>query len=90
MTDPDERLRRSVEHQARRMEKAQREQPTLLAQTAYVGTLGLLFAVPVIGGAYLGLWLDERLEGYSIHWTLVMITLGVLVGIFNVYWFVRE
>lgn len=90
MTEPDEKLRKSVEDQARRMEKAQRDQPTLLAQTAFVGTLGLLFAVPVVIGAYVGLWLDHRLEGYSIHWTLLMITLGILVGAFNVYWFVRE
>ncbi len=90
MKEPDERLRRRVEHQARRMEKAQREQPTLLAQTAFVGTLGLLFALPVICGAYLGSWLDGRMEGYSIHWTLIMIALGLLIGAFNVYWFIRE
>lgn len=90
MTDADERLRKRVENQARRMRQAQRDQPTLLAQTAYVGTLGLLFAVPVVLGAYAGLWLDHHVEGYSVHWTLLMIALGVAIGSFNVYWFVRE
>jgi ATP synthase protein I len=90
VTHPDDKLRKTVEHQARRMQQAQRDQPTLLAQTAFMGTLGLLFAVPVVGGAYLGLWLDHKVGGYSIHWTLLMITLGILVGAFNVYWFVRE
>ncbi|MBS1214880.1 MAG: synthase protein, partial [Proteobacteria bacterium] len=79
MTKPEDELRRRIERQAQRMEKAQRDQPTLLAQTAFVGTLGLLLAVPVVAGAYLGLWLDHMIEGYSIHWTLGMITLGVLV-----------
>lgn len=90
MKDADERLRRRVEHQARRMQQAQKDEPTLLAQTAFIGTLGLLFAVPVVIGAYLGLWLDHRLSGYSIHWTVLMIILGLVIGAFNVYWFVRE
>lgn len=72
------------------MKKARQEQPTLLAQTAYLGTVGLLFVLPVVGGAYLGLWLDEKVDGYSTHWTLGLIFLGLIVGIINVYLFVRE
>ncbi len=34
--------------------RAERERPTLLAQTVYLGTLGLVFVLPVIVGAYLG------------------------------------
>lgn len=83
-------LRKQVERQARRMQKAERERPTLLSQTIYIGTLGLLFVVPVVGGAYLGRWLDDMLSGYSIHWTISMILLGVFVGAMNVYLFMRE
>lgn len=83
-------LRKQVERQARRMQKAEREKPTLLSQTIYIGTLGLLFVVPVVGGAYLGRWLDDMLKGYSIHWTVSMILLGVFVGAMNVYLFMRE
>ena len=72
------------------MQKAERERPTLLSQTIYIGTLGLLFVVPVVGGAYLGRWLDDMLSGYSIHWTISMILLGVFVGAMNVYLFMRE
>ena len=46
-------LRKQVERQAQRMKKAERERPTLIGQTVYIGTLGLLFVLPVIGGAYL-------------------------------------
>ncbi len=85
-----EELEQRVEKQARRMERAEKERPTLLAQTAYIGVLGLLFVLPVIGGAYLGSWLDGLVEGYSMRWTLSLIFLGVVIGAVNVYFFVRE
>jgi ATP synthase protein I len=83
-------LRKQVERQARRMKQAERERPTLIGQTVYIGTLGLLFVIPVIGGAYLGQWLDSLATGYSIHWTLSLILLGVIVGGLNVYLFIKE
>jgi ATP synthase protein I len=83
-------LRKRVEQQAQRMRQAERERPTLLAQTVYVGTLGLLLALPIVGGAYLGHWLDSLSEGYSARWTVSLILLGVMVGAVNVYLFVRE
>ena len=72
------------------MKKAERERPTLIGQTVYIGTLGLLFVLPVIGGAYLGHWLDSLAAGYSIRWTVSLILLGVFVGALNVYFFIRE
>ena len=85
-----ERLRKRVELQAQRMKQAEKDRPTLLSETVYIGTLGLLFVLPVVGGAYLGRWLDLMVEGYSIRWTLSMIILGVILGGINVYLFVRE
>ncbi|HUU72125.1 MAG TPA: AtpZ/AtpI family protein [Burkholderiales bacterium] len=72
------------------MKKAERERPTLLGQTVYIGTLGLLFVLPLVGGAYLGQWLDNMATGYSIRWTVSLILVGVFVGAMNVYLFVRE
>lgn len=89
MPDQDE-LRKQVERQARRKQKAERERPTLIGQTVYAGTLGLMFVLPVVGGAYLGQWLDKLVEGYSIRWTVSLILLGVFVGAVNVYLFIRE
>lgn len=83
-------LKKQVERQAQRMKKAEREQPTLMGQTVYIGMLGLLFVLPVIGGAYLGHWLDNMATGYSIRWTVSMILLGVIIGAINVYLFIRE
>lgn len=89
---PDDlsRLRRSVEEDARRMQKAVKERGTLLAQTIYLGTVGLLFVLPVVGGAYFGLWLDGLTERYASRWTPGMIVLGAVVGAVNVYFFIRE
>jgi ATP synthase protein I len=83
-------LRRQVERQARRMQKAEQDRPTLIGQTVYIGTLGLLFVLPVVGGAYLGRWLDSLATGYSIRWTTSLILVGVFVGALNVYLFIRE
>jgi ATP synthase protein I len=79
-----------VEQQAQRMKRAERERPTVLAQTVYLGSLGLMFILPVVAGAYLGHWLDEKLMGYSMRWTLSLLFLGVFIGGFNVYWLIRS
>lgn len=83
-------LRKQVERQARRMKKAEHDRPTLIGQTVYVGTLGLLFVIPVIVGAYLGQWLDSLATGYSMRWTMSLILLGVFIGGLNVYLFIKE
>ena len=88
--DRGKQLREKVERQARRMQRAERERPTLIAQTIYLGTLGLVFVLPVVGGAYLGQWLDSLVAGYSTRWTLSLILTGVAVGAINVYLLIRE
>ena len=83
-------LKKQVDKQVRRIRKAEREHPTLIAQTVYAGMLGLLFVLPVVGGAYLGHWLDSLMDGYSVRWTTSLIVLGVIVGGINVYLYIRE
>jgi ATP synthase protein I len=83
-------LKTQVERQAERMKRAERERPTLLGQTVYLGTLGLLIVLPVVGGAYLGSWLDGLVAGYSTRWTVSLIVLGVFVGAVNAYLFIKE
>lgn len=94
MSEEREGLDRQVEARARRdaerLARAEQERPTVLAQTAYIGVLGLVFVLPVIAGAYLGHWIDSHAEGYSMRWTLSFIFLGVAIGGFNVYHLIRE
>lgn len=88
--DEQEKLRRSIERQAQRMEQADRERPTLMSQTVFLGMLAVLLVVPVVVGAYLGRWLDSLCRGYSVSWTIALILLGLITGVFNVYFFLRE
>jgi|TARA_R110002096_G_scaffold426490_5_gene636371 ATP synthase protein I len=83
-------VRESVERQVRRMGKAERERLTLMSQTVYIGMLGLLFVLPLVGGAYLGRWLDGLLSGYSTRWTVSLILVGAFIGAVNVYLYIRE
>ncbi len=86
----ENQLKEEVDKQIRRMKQAEHDRPTLLRQTVYLGTLGVLFVVPVIIGAYVGRWLDGLSPGYSMRWTLSLIVLGVGVGAVSVYLNVKE
>ena len=86
----EEQLRNKIAQQARRMKQAEKDRPTLMSQTAYIGTLGLILVLPLVAGAYFGRWLDSLATGYSIRWTMSMLFVGLVVGAVNVYLFIRE
>jgi ATP synthase protein I len=88
--DGGKQLRTAVEREAGRLQRAERERSRLIAQTVYLGSLALMFVVPVVAGAYLGRWIDGMFAGYSIRFTISLIVLGVALGAVNVYLFVRE
>ena len=90
MRSRQQELQKSVQKQVRRMKQAEKDRPTLLQQSIYLGTLGFMFVLPVIAGAYLGLWLDGRSEHYEWHWTICLLLLGLFVGAVNVFLFVRK
>lgn len=86
----NQRWRRCVDRDARRLGGAERERRSLLVHTVFLGTLSMLFLAPLVGGAYLGRWLDGLGAGYSVRWTLNLILLGLALGVLNVYLFVRR
>ena len=90
MTDDHASLKEAVDKRVDRIKRAQKERTTLLAQSAYLGTAGILFVLPIVAGAYLGRWLDGLGTGYSARWTVSLIVLGIAVGVVNVYLFFRE
>lgn len=83
-------LGKVVDKQSKQILKAERERSSLAAQTIYLGVLGFLLVLPIIAGAYIGKWLDDKVSYFSLHWTLTMILLGVFVGAINVYLFIRD
>lgn len=90
MSELDHQLTQKLKEDISRAQKSAKEKPTLLAETIYLGTIGVMMALPVVAGAYLGEWLDHSLKGFSVSWTISLIFLGVLMGSFNVYWFLKE
>lgn len=46
---------------------------------AQVGTVGWMVALPAVGGAALGRWIDGR-YGTGIFWTLSLLTAGLVAG----------
>ena len=87
---PEQKLQQQVERQAQRMKQAEHDRPTLISQTIYLGTLGLVFVLPLVVGAYLGRWIDSQASGYSMRWTLSLIFFGVVVGAVNAYLLIKE
>jgi ATP synthase protein I len=83
-------LTRKVRDQVERIERARRQRKSLMAQTVYAGSVGVVFVLPIVAGAYLGRWLDSHLQVFSVRWTVSLIVLGVIVGGINVYLMLRE
>lgn len=79
-----------VSRQAKRIDQAKREKHSVLVYTSFLGVLGLVFVIPMVGGAYLGHWLDSFSNSYSIRWTLSMLFLGIVIGVMNVYFLVKS
>ena len=52
--NPEQRLKKSIEQQIKRIKQAERDRPNLFSQTVYIGTLGLVMVLPIVAGAYLG------------------------------------
>jgi len=85
-----QKFKNSIKKAVNEIEEAEKNKKNILAQTAYLGTIGFIFILPVIIGAYLGVWLDNKLTGFSISWTMSLIIVGVFIGAVNVYLFIRE
>lgn len=89
MTDRD-KLIEDTGKDVRRLEERERAPATWAGIAFYGGTVGLLFVVPIVGGAYLGRWLDSLAAGYSVRWTVSLIVLGIALGAYNAYRFMKD
>ncbi|MGJ0486660.1 MAG: AtpZ/AtpI family protein [Methylomicrobium sp.] len=84
------RLLEQTRRDIKRLKNKGHKPTTWVGIFLYGGTLGFLFVVPIVGGAYLGLWLDGLITGYSDQWTLNLILLGIAVGFYNVFRFLKD
>ena len=82
MTPKPDRSTEEIARQARRM-KARRDDPgpSPLRGIGTFGMIGWSIAVPTVGGAFLGLWLD-RVAPQGFSWTIALLLGGVVMGAF--------
>ena len=85
-----QRLKKKIESQIKRIKKAEHDRPNLLSQSVNISSLVLVMLLPVIAGLYLGHWLDGMMEGYSMRWTFSLLFIGLVIGIFNVYFLIKD
>ena len=85
-TQLQEQLKRDIEQR----QKAQRERSSVVAQTIYLGSIGLMLILPIVGGAYLGHWLDQKSPEFSSSWTISFILIGLGIGVANIFFFMKE
>lgn len=79
MTDEDQ-LADIVEREHKRRDRAAREKRSnLWTQITKVGTLGWVVALPIVGGALLGHFIDRRF-GSGITWSLGLMFVGIVTG----------
>ncbi len=86
MKDRMSELSKKVEESAREVREAERQKSKLWHYASVIGISGWLFAIPVVGGAYLGRYLDSKLTA-GISWTITFIVLGIALGIYNIWYF---
>ena len=81
MSDRNDRPAEQIEQRARRMQEARDNPgPSPLRGIGTFGMIGWSVAVPTVGGAFLGLWLD-RVAPQEFSWAIALILGGVAVGL---------
>ena len=78
---PDE-----IEKSASGLMRAREKKSSFWRYAYTIGVGGWLFVLPVVGGAYLGHYLDGKMKG-GISWTITFIIIGMATGIYNVWLF---
>lgn len=80
MTRKPDKPADDIARHAKRM-KARRDNPgpSPLRGIGTFGMVGWSIAVPTVGGAFLGIWLD-RIAPQAFSWTLALILGGVVLG----------
>ena len=76
---PDKSVDDIARHAKRMKSNRENPGPSPLRGIGTFGMIGWSIAVPTVGGAFLGLWLD-RIAPREFSWTLALILAGVVLG----------
>ncbi len=77
--DDDPLIREVRRHQARRAAWRKAGEPSVARRLAQIGVLGWIIVAPMLGGVFLGRWLDARFES-GLFWTAPLLILGLGLG----------
>lgn len=87
---PDKPAEDIARHAERMKSTRDNPGPSPLRGIGTFGMIGWSIAVPTVGGAFLGLWLD-RVAPQGFSWTLALILGGVVLGGFiAAAWIIKE
>ncbi len=91
MTDDQDKSAGDIGKRARRLKAARDDPgPSPLRGIGTFGMIGWSVAVPAVGGAFLGLWLD-RVAPQDFSWTIALLLGGVAIGAFIAWgWIAKE
>ncbi|MEO1140277.1 MAG: AtpZ/AtpI family protein [Pseudomonadota bacterium] len=82
MTRESDKSAEEIARHTKRMKSARDNPgPSPLRGIGTFGMIGWSIAVPTVGGAFLGLWLD-RIVPQAFSWTIALILGGVVLGAF--------
>jgi ATP synthase protein I len=80
MTGKPDKSAEAIARQAKRMQSRRNSPgPSPLRGISTFGMIGWAIAVPTVGGAFLGMWLD-RIAPQGFSWSLALILGGVVLG----------
>ncbi|RMA97233.1 AtpZ/AtpI family protein [Hydrogenothermus marinus] len=63
----------------------QKKEKNIWYALTYIGSISIIFLLPVVLGAYIGWWLDGSYKIGKTSWTITGILIGIFIGIYNIY-----
>jgi ATP synthase protein I len=85
------RFGKTVDKKAARKIRARREgDRSIWSWLGMMGLVGWSVALPALAGVALGLWLDKRVGGETVSWTLTFLVLGVALGCLQAWYWVQK
>ena len=83
----DNKFSQDIGKSAKELMDARKKKDTFVHYAYVLGVGGWLLALPIVGGAYFGKYLDRKTGGaVEISWTITFIIIGIAVGFFNLWY----
>lgn len=86
---PEEEMNEAIKAEAVKKLRSKREGKEILFGMGVFGIIGWSIAIPMLLGVALGRYLDARFT-QSFSWTLSLLFLGLIVGCFNAWRWLKE